>query len=64
MENVEKGQVNRVEYSTKGTKIRGTKDGTLFETNKPTDEFNKQLLENEIDVVITDSLVSNTLPTC
>lgn len=61
MENVEKGQVNRVEYSTKGTKIRGElKDGTLFETNKPTDEFNKQLLENEIDVVITDSLVSNT----
>jgi len=62
MEYVKDGQVARVEYSTKGTKIRGElKDGTVFETAKPTDEFNKQLLENEVEVVLIDTSKSNTL---
>lgn len=62
MENVESGQVAKVEYSTKGTKIKGElKDGTIFETTKPTDEFNKQLLESEVDVVLTDIGSSSTL---
>lgn len=60
MQNVRDKQVAKVEYSTKDTKIKGElKDGTLFETNKPTDEFNKQLLESEIEVVLTDKKPSN-----
>lgn len=61
MDNVKNKQVARVEYNTKDTKIRGRlKDGTFFEASRPTDDFNRQLLENEIDVVITDK-TANTI---